>query len=71
GFGPGPEGKDLEDILAWTLDDWENRHNYIQWLFPTDEEYHPEAPVLTPEIQEQMLVDSAVEDSLIRSLEKF
>ncbi|CAE7791797.1 DEK1 [Symbiodinium sp. CCMP2456] len=73
GFGPGPEGKDIEDILAWTLDDWENRHNYIQWLFPTDEEseYHPEAPVLTPEIQEQMLVDSAVEDSLIRSFEKF
>ena len=29
------------------------------------EEYHPEAPVLTPEIQEQMLVDSAVSPSAV------
>lgn len=73
GVGAGPDGFDLEQILGWSLDRWENQHNYIQWLFPTDEEseYHPEAPVLTPEIQEEMLIDPYVEDNLIRCLEKF
>ncbi|CAL1147664.1 unnamed protein product [Cladocopium goreaui] len=73
GFGPGPGGADLDSILAWSLDRWENQHNYIQWLFPTDEEseYHPEAPVLTPEVQEEMLIDPMVEDNLIRCFEKF
>lgn len=73
GVGSGPENFDLEQILRWDFDRWENQHNYIQWLFPTDEEseYHPEAPVLTPEVQEEMLVDPQVEDNLVRCLEKF
>ncbi|CAJ1407179.1 unnamed protein product [Effrenium voratum] len=73
GVGPGPEGNELETILQWSLEKWENQHNYIQWLFPTDEEseYHPEAPVLTPEVQEEMLIDPNVEDNVLRAFEKF
>eukprot|EP00913_Durusdinium_trenchii_P018358 g17246.t1 len=73
GVGSGPENFDLEQILRWDFDRWENQHNYIQWLFPTDEEsdtrqiWGEDQPV----VQEEMLVDPQVEDNLVRCLEKF
>lgn len=45
------EGRRLEDILAFSDDDLEEAHDFIQWLFPLPEpsRFNPEAPLLTPE----------------------
>ncbi|VTS05461.1 opioid growth factor receptor-related protein [Tuwongella immobilis] len=46
--GPNASGYSLEQILAWSNDDWEFQHDFIQWLFPTNEpsRFNPDAPVL-------------------------
>ena len=36
GFGPGPDGADLDSILAWNLDRWESnpaamKRNWSHW----------------------------------------
>lgn len=38
----------LEQILNWPDEEWEERHDYVQWAFPTDEPsmFNPDAPVL-------------------------
>lgn len=46
--GPNCSGYTLEQILAWDNDDWEEQHDFIQILFPTDEPsmFNADAPVL-------------------------
>lgn len=46
--GRNCSGYTLEQILNWDNDDWEGQHDFIQWLFPTDEPsmFNPDAPVL-------------------------
>ena len=48
GEGPGGSGRTLAQVLAWPDPDWEIHHDFIQWVFPTDEasRYNPDAPVL-------------------------
>lgn len=39
----------IKDILdKWTYEDWENKHDFIQWIFPTSKKsmYNPNAPLL-------------------------
>jgi hypothetical protein len=45
------EGYTLLDIWNMDHDHLENKHNYIQWLFPLPEpsRFNPTAPVLTPD----------------------
>lgn len=63
----------LDQVLAWDLDRWEHQHDFIQWLFPTDQEakFSPGAPLLTPALQESMLSDTDVEEGLQRALRVF
>ena len=35
--GRNASGYTLEQILAWDNDDWELQHDFIQWLFATNE----------------------------------
>ena len=46
--GPKPSGYTLEQVLDWPDEDWELQHDFIQWLFATDEPsmFNPDAPVL-------------------------
>lgn len=46
--GPNTSGYTLDAILNWPGEDWELQHDFIQWLFPTDEPslFNPDAPVL-------------------------
>lgn len=40
---------DIDDILFhWTDEDWENTHDFIQWIFPTSTKsaHNPDAPIL-------------------------
>ena len=50
GNGPDSEGRTLAEILAWSDDELEAVHDYIQWLFPLPEPsmFNADAPVLTP-----------------------
>jgi hypothetical protein len=44
-------GRHLEDIWAWSDNDLEAVHDFIQWLFPLPEpsQFNPDAPLLTAE----------------------
>lgn len=46
--GRTSSGYTLEQILDWPDEDWEHQHDFIQWLFATDEpsKFNPESPVL-------------------------
>ena len=47
--GTDNHGRTLKDIWAWSDDDLESVHDYIQWLFPLKEKsrYNVRAPLLT------------------------
>jgi len=64
----------LKDILEkWTDEDWERGHDFIQWVFPTDEEskFHPEAPVMT--CQEAIILgeDPESREKVLAALRRF
>jgi hypothetical protein len=46
--GQSGSGYTLDAILDWPDEDWEHQHDFIQFLFPTDEpsRFNPDAPVL-------------------------
>ena len=49
GTGTDHLGRSHAMILAWSDDELEYTHDYIQWLFPLEVAslYHPEAPALS------------------------
>jgi len=49
GQTPDVEGRYIEDILAFTDEELEYAHDYIQWLFPLPEasRFYARAPILT------------------------
>lgn len=51
GVGLTDRGYRFHEVLGWPDDQWEQVHDFIQWVFPTLQRsgFHPEAPVLTPE----------------------
>jgi len=64
----------LKDIIeVWNDEDWERGHDFIQWVFPTDEEsrFHPEAPVMT--CQEAIILgeDPELREKVLAALERF
>ena len=42
----------FQAILDWPDDTWEHVHDFIQWVFPTDQRsaFNPNAPVLSPAV---------------------
>lgn len=46
--GSNSSGYTLEQVLGWDDEDWEEGHDFVQWLFATDEPsmFNPDAPVL-------------------------
>lgn len=73
GAGQGPGSYTLEEVLRWNHGRLERQHNYIQWLFPTDEasKFNAEAPLLTPELCEAARNDEVVVGNVSRSLDVF
>lgn len=49
GDAADPQGRHLHDILAWSDEELESVHDYIQWLFPLPEPsaFNPDSPLLT------------------------
>lgn len=45
---PNHSGYTWSYVMSWDDRDWDLIHDFVQWVFPTDEasEFNPEAPVL-------------------------
>merc|ERR1712039_387130 len=63
----------LADILAFDFQRMERVHNYIQWLFPTEErsDFNRNAPYLSPTLQQAFALDPALRQQLRVNLKRF
>src|SRR5262245_48366990 len=71
--GPNSSGYTLEQVLGWDDDDWELQHDFIQWLFATDEPsmYNPDAPVLDAATTARFRDDALLRHRLRRSFDRW
>ena len=62
-------GDTLDEILSWTNWALEADHDYIQWLFPSNEpsQMNGDAPVLTREDADLFNTDPAMKNAMLRS----
>lgn len=72
GAGTDSEGRLLDEILQWDDSRLEICHDYIQWLFPTDEPsaVNPDAPLIDSPHIEAFAGDAALRRNLARSFER-
>jgi hypothetical protein len=63
------EGRTLKDVHAFNSTQLEDLHDYIQWIFPLNEESRavPGSPVLTEEDIKELLNSPKVEGRLFKS----
>jgi hypothetical protein len=68
-FLPSSQGITLDQIWKMSYDKLDKCHDYIQWLFPTQEvsKFHPDAPLLTDEDIKKFKEDVVLKYTLIRS----
>mmetsp|Transcript_51107 Transcript_51107/g.81710 ORF Transcript_51107/g.81710 Transcript_51107/m.81710 type:complete len:205 (+) Transcript_51107:1-615(+) len=67
------EGRMLDDILRWDDRTMEAVHDYVQWIFPTDEAsmFNGQAPLLSPELAAICRHDAQIQQNFDRILERF
>jgi hypothetical protein len=65
-------GRTLDDVLAWSDDELEDVHDFIQWLFPLPEpsQYNPDAPLLSQQDMDAFHSEPRLQDNLRRSFER-
>lgn len=65
-------GRALAQILAWTDDELETVHDYIQWVFPTvaPSPVNPAAPVVSGSTMAAFSADGELRTALRRSLDR-
>ena len=65
-------GRNLEDLLRWSDDKLEARHDYIQLLFPLTEpsSHVPSAPVLDAASLAEFQKDPTIQRNLLRSIQR-
>jgi hypothetical protein len=74
GTGTDHLGRSHATILAWSDDELEYTHDFIQWLFPLEVAslYHPEAPALSlaqfRELAQDVLVVAGLRRAFVRML---
>lgn len=73
GTGTDTRGRSLAQIREYGLEQMELVHDYIQWVFPTDEEsmFNMHAPLLTHELQQAFKDDAPLRDELRSNLTCF
>jgi hypothetical protein len=73
GDGLDSEGRSLERILAFSDDQMEVYHDFIQWIFPMREasQFNPRAPVLQVEDIEAFHEEDMLRENLRRSYSRF
>lgn len=72
GTGRTPQGHGLQDVWAFSEQQLESVHDYIQWLFPTSaaSRYHPLAPILNSAVIDEFQSNQELTGKLLRSLER-
>jgi hypothetical protein len=72
GVSPDSEGRFLGEIWAWSNDDLEEFHDFIQWIFPLLEvsRFNPDAPVLTEEDVATFKADASLRANLEKSFHR-
>ncbi len=72
GIGPDSRGRRAPEVLAFSDEQLESVHDYIQWLFPlpTRSAAQPDAPVLTDSETRAISNDAAAVDTLRRATER-
>lgn len=70
GQQPDVQGRRIEQMWSWNLDQLEACHDYIQWLFPNSQKsaFNPNAPVVDPVVVEVFQSDPQLQKNLRRSL---
>ena len=73
GLAPDTEGRTLADLWAFSDDEMEEVHDFIQWMFPLREpsRFNPDAPLVTDADVEAFRADPTIRDSLRRSFGRF
>ena len=71
--GRSASGYALEDILDWPDEDWELQHDFVQWLFATDEPsmFNPDAPVLDVATIARFQADPLLRHRLRRAFDRW
>lgn len=71
--GTNSSGYTLEQVLGWPDEDWEEQHDFIQFLFPTDEPsmFNPDAPVLDSATIARFRADPLLRHRLRRSFDRW
>ncbi|MBW4683081.1 MAG: hypothetical protein KME19_23800 [Microcoleus vaginatus WJT46-NPBG5] len=64
------EGRTIQQIWSWNYQNLENKHDYIQWLFPLQERsrYNRKAPILNDEIIQEFRSNKILRIHLLKSL---
>ena len=72
GVGTDSEGRYIGEILAWDDDQLEYCHDYIQWLFPTDQPsaFNFNAPRVLPRHREEFSRRAELRENLIHGLRR-
>ncbi|KAK3718120.1 hypothetical protein LTR37_005235 [Vermiconidia calcicola] len=67
-----PQGRTLQDILYYNEDEIEDRHDFIQHMFPLPEPSRVQgrAELITPEVQAAFLADIRLRRRLVESLDR-
>jgi Opioid growth factor receptor (OGFr) conserved region len=73
GLAPDSEGRTLDQIRAFSDDEMEDVHDFIQWMFPLREpsRFNPDAPLLTDADVAAFRSDPALREALARSFARF
>lgn len=71
--GTNSSGYTLELVMGWPDEDWELQHDFIQWLFATDEPsiFNPDAPVLDAATIASFRADPLLGHRLRRSFDRW
>lgn len=67
------EGRRLEDVWRWSDEEWEEVHDFIQWLFPLPERsrFNPDAPLLSEDDVAAFQADKELRERLFLSYVRF
>jgi hypothetical protein len=73
GTSTDSEGRTLAELWAYSDDDLEDVHDFIQWLFPLREpsRFNPDAPLVTAADIAEFHADPQLRENLLRSFEVF
>ena len=72
GTGVDDGGRTLDDVMRFSLDELEENHDYIQWLFPLDvpSGVQPLAPLVDDDCRQAFRRSRQLRDALRRALRR-